>query len=109
MIGALLLTGFGWNGWIKEAAGKDTPMPAKEMMTETGETMKGTAEFYFSPQDENRTWHVINIYNPASSEGINNSEYTFSADSVTVINEIASPPRKELWELCISGLIFKGN
>ena len=109
IITALLLTGFGWSGWIKDAARKDTPLPAQEIVNVNGERVNGTAEFYFRLPNDSRTWHVINIYNPANPESINNSVYTFSGDSVTVINEIAGLPENEIWEPYISGLIFKNN
>lgn len=66
------------------------------------------SSFYYKPAGDTRLWHVINKYG-SDSNGIfeiNNSAYTFTADSVTVINEIASVPG---WEPYISGLIFKKN
>lgn len=66
------------------------------------------SSFYYKPAGDTRMWHVINKYG-SDSNGIyemNNSAYTFTADSVTVINEIAPVPG---WEPYISGLIFKKN
>lgn len=66
------------------------------------------SSFYYKPAGDTRLWHVINKYGN-DSNGIyemNNSAYSFTADSVTVINEIASVPG---WEPYISGLIFKTN
>ncbi len=113
----ILLTGFGWNGWIKNASRvKDTPsieikpaaeLESRELRSAELKSLNGTAEFYFKPAGDTRLWHVTNIYAQADSdEGrtLNNSTYTFTADSVTVVNEIASVPE---WEPYISGLIFK--
>lgn len=66
------------------------------------------SSFYYKPAGDTRLWHVINKYG-SDSNGIyvmNNSAYTFTADSVTVINEIAPVPG---WEPYISGFIFKKN
>lgn len=72
------------------------------------EQLEGISAFYYKPAGDTRLWHVVNKYGGDSigMYEINNSTYTFTADSVTVINEIASVPD---WEPYISGLIFKKN
>lgn len=70
--------------------------------------VEGLSSFYYKPAGDNRLWHVVNKYgmDTGGKYVLNNSTYTFTADSVTVINEIASVPD---WEPYISGLIFKTN
>ncbi|NOS84675.1 MAG: hypothetical protein HOP31_06000 [Ignavibacteria bacterium] len=70
--------------------------------------VEGLSSFYCKPADDTRLWHVVNKYGMDSNGKyvMNNSTYTFTADSVTVVNEIASVPD---WEPYISGLIFKKN
>lgn len=66
------------------------------------------SSFYYKPAGDTRLWHIINKYG-SDSNGIfeiNNSAYTFTADSVIVINEIASMPD---WDHYVTGLIFKKN
>jgi hypothetical protein len=98
--GALLLTGFGWSGWIKDAAGN-----CEESRIES---FSGTSEYYLKPAGDNRLWHVINKYGCKDSGecSLNNSTYIFTADSVTVVNEIASVPELDVY---ISGLIFRND
>jgi len=71
------------------------------------ESLTGTTEFYFRPAGDNRIWHVVNKYNPiGSNEGpdYNVSSYTFTSDSVYVINEFAGVPETGQWDLSLSGL-----
>lgn len=59
------------------------------------EGLNGKTEFYFVPSGDSRLWHVINKYNTVSSNdgpGYNMSSYTFSSDSVYVINEYVGMP-----------------
>ena len=72
------------------------------------EQVKGMSEFYYKPAGDTRIWHVVNKYGMDTNgkNVMNNSTYTFTADSVTVINEIATVPD---WEPYISGLVFKKN
>jgi hypothetical protein len=99
--GALLLTGFGWSGWIKDAAGNGEESRI--------ESFSGNSEYYIRPAGDDRLWHVINKYGSRDSGrecSLNNSTYTFTADSVTVVNEIASVPELDVY---ISGLIFNND
>jgi hypothetical protein len=70
--------------------------------------VEGLSSFYYKPEGDSRLWHVVNKYGMDANGKyvMNNSTYTFTADSVTVVNEIASVPD---WEQYISGLIFKKN
>ncbi len=72
------------------------------------EQVEGISAFYYKPSGDSRIWHVVNKYGMGSNGKyvMNNSDYTFTADSVTVINEIASVPD---WESYISGLVFEKN
>ncbi|MCC6866795.1 MAG: hypothetical protein IT280_11630 [Ignavibacteria bacterium] len=97
---AVIITGFSLN---KSDNSSFERQPAAEL-----KQVEFLSEFYYKPAGDSRLWHVINKYS-SDSNGIyvmNNSAYTFTADSVTVINEIASVPH---WEPYISGLIFKKN
>lgn len=81
------------------------------------EVLNGTTEFYFVPVDDNRLWHVINKYNTESSNDgpcYNMSSYTFSSDSVCVINEYVGLPEGTtgktdgtMWDIGLSGLLSK--
>ena len=54
------------------------------------EHLEGRSEFFFKPENDSRTWHVINVYSSEISGDVpeyNNSTYVFTSDSVTVINE----------------------
>jgi hypothetical protein len=55
------------------------------------ESFIGNSEFYLKPAGDDRIWHVINSYissgSSDDSEGMNNSCYIFSNDSVLVINK----------------------
>jgi len=73
-----------------------------------GVSLSGKTEFSFVPSDDNRVWHVINKYSPVSSgdgPGYNMSSYTFSSDSVIVINEYVGLPDEKQWDLNLSGII----
>lgn len=72
------------------------------------EEVKGISAFYYRPAGDSRIWHIVNKYgmDQNGKYEMNNSTYTFTSDSVTVVNEIASVPA---WEPYISGLIFKKN
>ena len=72
------------------------------------ESLKGITEFKFIPAGDNRTWHVINKYNvPGSGNGpgYNMATYTFSDDSVYVINEYAGIQDAALWDIGFTGFI----
>jgi hypothetical protein len=96
---AVLLTGFSQ----KKSESSPERQPGAEL-----EQVEGISAFYYKPAGDHRIWHVVNKYGMDSNGKypMNNSIYTFTADSVTVINEIASVPD---WEPYISGLIFKKN
>src|SRR5689334_16035292 len=69
------------------------------------ETITGTTEFYFRPVDDSRIWHVVNRYISPDSEDqpeFNTSEYNFSSDSVTVLNEFIGVPETTQWDLGLS-------
>lgn len=97
---AVLITGFSLKKIENSRFGKE---PAANL-----EEMEGISAFYYKPAGDTRIWHVVNKYGKDSNKkfSMNNSTYTFTADSVTVVNEIASVPD---WEPYISGLIFKKN
>lgn len=97
----MLLTGFGWKGWIKEAAIYEVFDNEDLFITEL-HTLSGTSEYYYKPAGESRLWHVVNKYNCSDSatyNSCNNSSYTFTADSVYVVNEYVSVPEQELYTL----------
>lgn len=53
------------------------------------ESFSGTSEFFYKPEDDSRTWHVVNKYSSGlskTSPEYNYSEYTFTNESVTVEN-----------------------
>lgn len=55
--------------------------------------LEGKSEFYFTPAGDNRVWHIVNKYgSPDSYRGINEANYLFTADSVSVICEYAGIP-----------------
>lgn len=96
---AVLLTGFS----------QKKSESSTEIQHEAGlNQVEGISAFYYKRAGDSRIWHVINKYGMDSNGKyeMNNSTYTFTADSVTVINEIATVPD---WEPYISGLIFKKN
>ena len=54
------------------------------------ESLTGNSEFFFKRAGDDRTWHVINRYSSLpfnDSSFCNNSNYLFTKDSVTMINE----------------------
>jgi len=98
---AVLITGFS----LKKS---DSSILNREPVADL-EQAEGISEFYFKPAGDDRLWHVINKYGCTNSDcerTLNNSSYTFTADSVLVVNEIAEVPE---WGPYISGLIFKKN
>lgn len=59
------------------------------------ESLNGTSEFYFKPSGDRRTWHVVNRYTSSGDNenpGYNMSEYTFTSDSVSVVNNYIGIP-----------------
>jgi hypothetical protein len=98
---ALLITGFS----LKKSDSRSLYIQS----IADSEQVEGISEFYFKPAGDERLWHIINKYGCTNSNGertLNNSSYTFTSDSVLVVNEIATVPD---WEPYISGLIFKKN
>jgi hypothetical protein len=84
MLLLVFITAFAWEEWIEETAGSGEKSPIRI------ETLSGSSEFYFIPAGDNRIWHVVNKYNsPDLKTEYNLSDYRFSADSVSVVNEIA--------------------
>ena len=62
------------------------------------EKLEGVSEFYYKPEGDSRTWHVLNTYTSELSENApeyNNSEYLFTSDSVTVINNYVGINRSD--------------
>lgn len=117
IVSALIFSGIltGWRygesaGHRKAAGGSGEILPKVE-------SLNGSTEFYFVPAGDGRLWHVINTYSTISSDngpGYNMSSYTFSADSVYVINEYAGLPDGKAglpdgttWDLSLSGLLSK--
>jgi len=74
-------------GFKTENASKS---PGKQIsLNAQRESFTGTSEFYFKPAGDQRLWHVVNVYSSKplkDSDFCNNSIYTFSKDSVEVIN-----------------------
>ena len=95
---AVLITGFSQK---QNDSGSVEIQPEAEL-----NQVEGLSSFYYKPAGDSRLWHVVNKYGKDSigKYEINNSTYTFTADSVTVVNEIASVPDCDPY---ISGLIFK--
>ena len=94
--GSLILTGIVM-GWI---SGTTATTPKNDSFASEPlpviETFNGTAEYYFKPAGDYRLWHVINKYGQSQlndGPGYNMSSYTFSSDSVTVINEFTDVPK----------------
>jgi hypothetical protein len=51
--------------------------------------LMGISEFFYREDNDGRIWHVINLYSQYEKEDTveyNNSYYSFSKDTVTVIN-----------------------
>ncbi|HEY3250879.1 MAG TPA: hypothetical protein VGK25_07145 [Ignavibacteria bacterium] len=68
--------------------------PVSFQLSENG-SFKGSSEFYFKPEGDKRLWHVVNMYSSKplnDSDYFNNSIYTFSQDSVEVINSYLLTP-----------------
>jgi hypothetical protein len=60
--------------------------------------LEGASEFYYKPEGDNRTWHVLNTYSSQFSENApeyNVSEYLFTSDSVTVKNNYVGIDRSD--------------
>lgn len=60
--------------------------------------LEGVSEFYFKPEGDTRTWHVLNTYSSQFSEDApeyNMSEYLFTSDSVTVKNNYVGINRSD--------------
>jgi hypothetical protein len=60
----------------------------------------GQTEFTYKPDGNNRVWHVINTYSSSFADNpmlCNNSEYTFTKDSVTVYNTYAGISKEEFF------------
>lgn len=63
------------------------------------ESLRGTSEFFYKPEGDSRTWHIINKYSSGLSENSkmhNNSEYTFTNECVTVENNYVGINNYEL-------------
>gem|GEM_PF-4301402 len=90
---AVVLTGLSLNA-KKDI---DVNQPAVLEIPES-ENFVGTSEFIYKSKDDNRTWHVINRYSSGLTDDLtayNNSEYTFTKESVTVINNYAGINSRE--------------
>lgn len=100
---AVLVTGFSINNTESTIHGK---LSGDELKTENLNPVESVSSYQYKPEGDSRIWRVTNKYGMDSNGKfeINNSEYTFTADSVTVINEIASMPGLEPY---VTGLIFK--
>lgn len=81
---------------LKNQENKSWNQPVSACITEL-ENFEGTSEFFYKAGDE-RTWHVINRYSSGLSQDFpacNNSEYVFTSDTVTVINDYVGISRDE--------------
>ena len=69
------------------------------------EALNGIADFYIKPAGDSRIWHIINKYpglNQTGGNSSNMSYYTFTSDSVLVVNEYAEMPKAETWDAVLA-------
>ncbi len=82
----------------------------RENLSINPQTLTGNSEFRFKPVDDQRIWNVINRYSPiGKGTEYNMSSYTFTADSVTILNEIAGLPDENSMELYFNRYITENN
>jgi hypothetical protein len=97
LLAACIVTGFSSSGVNATYTGNKNSLPVPAT-----ETLRGITEFYFKSPGDSRTWHIKNRYiNPDSEDkpDYNTSYYSFSADTVTVINEYIGIPEAVQWDL----------
>lgn len=71
-------------GFIKN---NDSTVDTEVTNTFNGKSdFKGVSEFFYRENNDSRIWHVVNLYSKDDSAEYNNSYYSFSKDTVTVVN-----------------------
>jgi hypothetical protein len=84
----------------------------KKVMIQKLESHRGQSEYYYKPAGDTRLWHLINKYSEFDSENgecHNMSCYTFSSDSVVVINQYNGIQSLNQWDITLNDLLLTAN